>query len=82
MKVKMLTLSCSPAGVRKVNEVVEVSKEEGEALIAGKFAEAIAEPAPIVPPVQEEASSKKGKKQEPVKPVEEEEKAPEPPVEQ
>lgn len=39
MKVRMLTLSAGPdSGIRKPGDIVQVTDEEGQALIAGRFA--------------------------------------------
>lgn len=43
MKVKMLTTSAGPDGIRMAGQVVEVDKEEAKALIDGGYAEAVEE---------------------------------------
>ena len=58
MRVKMLTLSAGPQGVREIGKVVDVSDAEGQNLVKGRFAVAVdaegkeiapAPPAPIKP---------------------------------
>lgn len=44
MKVKMLTTSAGPDGVRVPGQVVEVDKDEAKTLIEGGYAEAVEEP--------------------------------------
>jgi hypothetical protein len=43
MKVKILALMAGPNGVFPAGSVIEVTRETGAALIAGKYAEAMAE---------------------------------------
>lgn len=44
MKVRLKTLMAGPEGVFPPESVVEVSREEAEALIAGGFAEVLQQP--------------------------------------
>lgn len=52
MRVRMLTLSAGPAGVVQPGAVVEVSDEEGRALIAGRYAELVEVPIKAAVPVE------------------------------
>lgn len=44
MRVKMISISASPDGVRQPGDVVEVDAKEGKALIEGGYAERVDEP--------------------------------------
>lgn len=44
MKIRMLTLSAGPNGVRMAGQVIDVDQKEAKALIEGGYAEAIDEP--------------------------------------
>lgn len=45
MLIRMRTLAASAAGVRRPGDVIEVSVDEGMALVAGGYAEALSAPA-------------------------------------
>lgn len=69
MKIKMITTSCSPLGIKLKDKVYEVGAEEGKQLVDGNFAELIqADPAPAIE--IKEKSTKKIKVQEEETPTE------------
>lgn len=62
MKIKMHTLSAGPNGVRLAGQEYDVPLPEAEALIAGRYAEAVAsgpapKPAPAAPPPKPQAET-------------------------
>jgi len=55
-KVRMITLSAGPLGVRQPGQVVEVTDEERDALVEGRFASDVVEAA-VAPAPAEDATA-------------------------